>query len=82
LQDNVRILASYVSGNARTVLFNIPEINMRREDSVDIRNRILSMTSEERRKLGLARNTLFYMRKNIQKGKKIKIYGKVSAKMD
>ena len=39
------------------------------------------MTPEEQRRLGLRRNTLWYQKKHIKEGKKIKVYGKVQNKM-
>jgi len=39
------------------------------------------MTPEERRGLGINRNTLWYIQKNLREGKKIKIYDKVKAKI-
>jgi len=39
------------------------------------------MSPEERRRLGINRNTLWYMKKNILEGKKIKIYEKVKTKV-
>lgn len=39
------------------------------------------MTPENRKKLGINKSTLFYMKKNIQEGKNIKIYDKVIKKI-
>lgn len=81
LQDNVRNLANYVIDSTKPLAFNIPYMEISRNDPNELRNRILSMTSDERRKLGIGRNTLFYIKKNLKEGKKIKIYNKVLAKV-
>ena len=39
------------------------------------------MTPEERKRLGINKSTLFYMKKNLQDGKSIKIYDKVFNKL-
>ena len=39
------------------------------------------MTPEERKRLGINKSTLFYMKKNLQEGKSIKIYDKVLTKL-
>ncbi len=39
------------------------------------------MTPEERRQLGINRNTLWYIKKNLTEGKKITIYDKVLEKI-
>ena len=77
LLDNVRNLASYVTDTTKTLTFDIPEIGTARNDPTELRNHILSMTSEERKQLGIRRNTLWYMKKNVKKGKRIKVYTKI-----
>jgi len=81
LYENVRNLANNIIDKQRTLTFNIPEIHVKREDDAEIRDRILSITPEERKELGSRRNTLWYMKKNIKNGKKIKIYNKVMDKI-
>lgn len=61
--------------------FTLPEVQVRRNDDLDLRSRIMNMTIEERRSIGLARNTYFYMKRNLKTGKKIQIYGKVMEKL-
>ena len=40
------------------------------------------MTPEKRKNLGINKNTLFYMKKNLKDGKNIKIYNKILTKLD
>jgi len=42
-----------------------------------LRNKILSMSPEERKRLGINKSTLWYMKKNISSKDKIKIYDKI-----
>ena len=78
---NVRYLADYLMDKRATLEFDIPEIPIKREDDLDLRNKIMNLTIEERKKLGIRRNTLWAMRENIKAGKKIKVYDKVMAKI-
>lgn len=40
------------------------------------------MTPENRKKLGINKSTLFYMKRNLKSGTKIKIYKKILVKLD
>jgi CRISP-associated protein Cas1 len=82
LYENVRLLADYVLGKSTRLSFDIPKLEINRVDGTEMRDKIASMTPEERRKLGIKRNTLWYMKKNIKEGKRIKIYGKVASKIE
>src|SRR5271157_3620808 len=77
LYDQVRNLANYIMDKQAALKFSIPEIQIKRNDDIDLRDRILNMTIEERRRIGLRKNTLWAMRQNILAGKKIKVYSKV-----
>lgn len=81
LLDMVRSMANYIEGKTFTFTLNIPDLELSRVDDVDLKDKIMSMTIEERRRLGIRRNTLWYMRKNIEKGQKVKIYEKVMSKL-
>ncbi|WP_101478253.1 hypothetical protein [Candidatus Nitrosotalea bavarica] len=51
-------------------------------DTVEIKKKIMKMTPDERKRLGIGKGTLWYMKKNISDGKNIKIYDKVLSKLD
>jgi len=61
--------------------FNIPEFEIKREDTLEIRNKILSLTSEDRKRLDINKSTLWYIQKHIKEGKKVKVYEKVMNKI-
>jgi CRISPR-associated protein Cas1 len=81
LLDNVRTLANYIEGKTSTFTLNIPDLQLNRVDDVDLRNRIMNIAIEERKRLNINKSTLWYMQKNIREGKKIKIYSKVGGKL-
>jgi hypothetical protein len=59
----------------------MPEFKIKREDSMDVRSKVLSLTPEDRKRLGINKSTLWYMRKYVREGKRIKVYGKVMGKI-
>ena len=81
LYENVRLLANCIIGKSGKLQFNVPEFKIKREDSTDIRSKVLSLTPEDRKKLGINKSTLWYMQKHIKEGKRIKVYGKVMGKI-
>jgi CRISPR-associated protein Cas1 len=81
LFDNVRILANNVIGKTDSIVFNIPVMENQRSDKTELRDRILEITPEERKKLGINKSTLWYMQKHVKEGKKIKVYDKIMNKL-
>jgi CRISPR-associated protein Cas1 len=81
LYENVRVLANYIIGKSGKLQFNIPQLNIKREDRIELRDRIASLTAEDRKRLGINKSTLWYMQKHVKEGKRIKVYGKVMSKL-
>ena len=81
LYENIRLLANYIMGKSGKLQFNGPEFKVKREDNTDIRSKVLSLTSEDRKRLGINKSTLWYMQKHIKEGKRINVYGKVMGKI-
>ena len=82
LYDNISQLAHFISDKYNKLELNIPGIKLSRNDYVTLREKILKMTPEHRKRLGINKSTLFYMKKNIKNGKSIKIYDKVLDKLN
>jgi len=74
LLENVRNLAKYIESNNKTLEFVIPVMKIDRNDSAELRNQIMSITPEERKRLGMNKSTLWYRQKAIKEGGTIKIY--------
>lgn len=81
LQDNVQLLANFIQDKTTEFKFDIPNIEIMRDDDVEMRDFLVNMTREQRKQLGINKSTLWYMRKNLREGKKINIYDKVKAKL-
>jgi CRISPR-associated protein Cas1 len=74
LLDNIRKLADYVSDKSNVLEFYIPEVKIDRNDDIVVRDKILSITPAERKKLKINKSTLWYRQKAIKEGKRIKLY--------
>ena len=80
--ENVRELSRYISGNIKTLDFNIPDIEISRNDTIDMQNKIMSIDPEKRKALKLNKSTLWYQQKKIKEGKTIKMYNKTKVKIE
>lgn len=81
LQDNLQQLANLIIGKKKEFDFVIPKIKLNRNDELELREKILSMTIEERKELGINKSTLWHIKKNLSEGKTPKIYEKIMLKI-
>ena len=81
LLDQAQILANYLLDKSTQLEFCSPAVEINRDDDLEVRDAILKMTPEERKKLGISKTTLWYMQKNVREGKRIKIYEKLKEKL-
>jgi CRISPR-associated protein Cas1 len=81
LYDNISQLAQYVSNKKKTIEFVVPHVEINRNDTISMREKILSMSPEERKSLKINKSTLWYMKKNLINNKSFKIYNKSLTKI-
>ena len=81
LQDNLQQLSNFTVEKKKEFEYVIPKIRVNRNDNLELRERILSMTPDERKQLGINKSTLWYMQKNLSEGKTPKIYEKILLKI-
>ena len=81
LQDNMQQLANFVVDKEKEFDFGIPKMKIDRNDDVELREKILKMTTIERERLGINKSTLRHIQKNLSEGKTPKIYEKVLLKI-
>ena len=81
LQDNLQQLSNFIVDKKNEFDFVIPKIKLNRNDSVELREKILNMTPDERKKLGINKSTLWYLQKNLSEGRNPKIYEKILLKI-
>lgn len=82
LSENIRGLALYISDKKKIFDFDIPLVTIHRNDTSLLRKRILAMTPENRKNLGINKSTLWHIKKNISDGKTVKIYDKIMSKLN
>ncbi len=82
LYDNVQQLANFISGKKKDFEFVVPKLEINRDDTISLRDRILALSPENRRKLGINKSTLWYIKRNISDGKSVKIYDKILSKLE
>lgn len=81
LQDNLQQLSNFIAEKKKEFDFVIPKIEFGRNDNIELREKILNMTVEERKDLGINKSTLWYIKKNLHEGKNPKLYEKITLKI-
>ncbi|QMU55027.1 MAG: CRISPR-associated endonuclease Cas1 [Nitrosopumilus sp.] len=81
LQDNLQRLSNFVVEKKNEFYFVIPKFKLSRKDNLELREKILNMTSDERKQFGINKSTLWYIKKNLTDGKNLKIYEKIHVKI-
>jgi hypothetical protein len=74
-------LARYLTHKSKDVNFVEPSPNLVRNDSRETRNRILQLSQEEAKTLGIGKSTLHYLRKHARSDKSFKTYRKVAERI-
>ncbi|MBS3923559.1 MAG: CRISPR-associated endonuclease Cas1 [Nitrosarchaeum sp.] len=82
LYNNISQLAQFVGDKKKTLEIRVPPIKINRDDNLELRKKILSMTPEERKRLGINKSTLWYLKQNVMSKDKMKIYDKILNKLD
>jgi len=81
LQDNLQQLSNFILDKKKEFDFVIPKMKLNRNDNLELRERILNMASDERKRLGINKSTLWYIQKNLSEGKTPKMYEKILLKI-
>ena len=79
--ENTTELNRYILGKVKTLEFKIPDIAISRDDTMDMRNKILSIDPQRRKGLKINKSTLWYPQKKIREGKIIKMYNRTKVKI-
>jgi CRISPR-associated protein Cas1 len=81
LYYNIQVLANHLLDKNKRLDFDVPTLTIKRNDSLQVSQHILSMTHDERKRLGISKSGLWYQKKKLSEGKTIKIYNKNLAKL-
>ena len=76
LFNKIQEFANLINDKNNRLDFKIPDFKIKNEDTLEFKEKILKMSPDERKKLGINKSTLWYMKKNIQDGKSVKFYDK------
>ena len=68
LQDNLQQLSNFIIGKKEEFEFVIPKMKIDRKDNLELREKVLNMTPEEMRRLGINKSTLWHIRMNFSEG--------------
>lgn len=82
LHENILRLANYIMDKTEKINFDVPRLEINRNDDVILQEKILSMSPSERKRLGINKSTLWYMKRNLKSGSKIKVYKRILDKLD
>jgi CRISPR-associated protein Cas1 len=74
-------IGRYLTGKSALLDLTEPTPDLRRTDSLDIRDRILALGQSEAEAMGVGRSTLHYLRRNAQDLASFTIYGKVRERL-
>jgi len=80
LQDNLQQLSNFIVEKKKEFEFVIPKMRLNRNYDLELKEKILNMTVEERKKFGINKSTLWHIKKNLREGKTPNIYEKNSVK--
>lgn len=77
---NIQMRANFIADKNNQLKFDIPLKEIPRNDEADLRDYLLNLTPGQRKERGISKTMFWYIKKNLQEGKKIKIYDKTMSK--
>ncbi len=81
LQDNLQQLSNFIVEKKKEFGITIPKMKLNRNDNLELREKIMSMTAKERKEFGINKSTLWHIKKNLSEGKTSRIYEKILLKI-
>ncbi|MFI5449643.1 MAG: hypothetical protein ACHQ03_07760 [Candidatus Bathyarchaeia archaeon] len=81
VQEKTNELARYLSGKSKTLSFMEPSPTLERSDNKELRERIKALTSQDAKKLGIDKSTLFTLRQHVRKEPPFQLYRKTLEKL-
>ena len=82
MQAHSRDRFIYDQGTALRLKYSHTTNRETKSSEASIRSNVLSLTPQDRKRLGINKSTLWYMQKHIKEGKRVKIYSKIVNKLD
>jgi CRISPR-associated protein Cas1 len=77
-----RELAFYLTGRRKNLEFVNPVYKIERDDSEELRQKILDVSYSEWKKMGFSKGTLHYMKQNTKSGKSFSLNAHVKERLE
>ncbi|PQV41985.1 hypothetical protein B0H22_11225 [Methanohalophilus euhalobius] len=77
-----RELAFYLTGRRKNLDFINPVYKVERDDSEELRQKIIDISFSEWKKMGFSKGTLHYMKQNAKSGKPFSLNAHVREKLE
>jgi len=74
-------LGRYLIGRTGRLEFSVPSPDLGRVEDKNLRKRILNLTQQNARRLGIAKSTLHYLRGKARSGQQFKLYAPIQQKL-
>lgn len=74
-------LGHFLLGKFDSIGFMEPALRLERTDNLELRRRILELTQNNARKLGIGKSAIHYLRKNAARSESFKIYKPIMRKL-
>lgn len=81
IQMKTQEMARFLAGKSKNLSFLEPALLLEREDNSEAREKILALTWDEARTLGIGKSTLHYLRKHAKSDEPFKVYQRVAQKL-
>jgi len=76
-----RELAHYFTGKRKSIDFYSPDPELKRQDSIELREKILNMSYSEWKRMGHSKGTLHYLKKNAKSSKHFSLHRNVATRI-
>ena len=81
IQLKTQELAKFILGKTKEIDFSNPSPYLANVDEKKFKERILSLSTSQARKIGIRKNTLWHLKERAKEKKSLKTYSKVSKKL-
>ena len=82
IEQKATELSRFLTHRSRDLSFIRPCPVLKRSDNLGIRRRIISLTQEDARKLGIGKSTLHYLRKHVRSDCSFAVYQNLQRKLE
>lgn len=81
IEQKTNELSRFLTGKLRSLDFVEPVPRLERQDSRELRAKILALTASRAERLGIGKSTLHYLRNNVRNERSFKFYRRVAQRL-